>query len=84
MSPVARILNPPLISTNIYLGLSSHLGLDVNSCDTNVVEFWSKRLCPRPLRSFSSSRVSGKRNRARVNSEALAWFKTTERPIYDI
>uniref|UniRef100_A0A5K3FH56 Secreted protein n=1 Tax=Mesocestoides corti TaxID=53468 RepID=A0A5K3FH56_MESCO len=45
--------------------------------DTNVFELWSERLCPRPLRSFSSSPVSGKRNRIRVNSVAPTWFKTT-------
>uniref|UniRef100_A0A5K3EZQ6 Uncharacterized protein n=1 Tax=Mesocestoides corti TaxID=53468 RepID=A0A5K3EZQ6_MESCO len=38
MSPAARILNSPLICTNIYLGVSPHLGLDVNACMTHTSE----------------------------------------------
>uniref|UniRef100_A0A5K3FPE0 Uncharacterized protein n=1 Tax=Mesocestoides corti TaxID=53468 RepID=A0A5K3FPE0_MESCO len=36
MSPAARILNSPFISTNIYLGVSPHLGLDVRACMTHI------------------------------------------------
>uniref|UniRef100_A0A5K3F4T8 Mobile element protein n=1 Tax=Mesocestoides corti TaxID=53468 RepID=A0A5K3F4T8_MESCO len=38
MSPAARSLNSPLIHTGIYLGLSSHLGLDVNLFMTHISE----------------------------------------------
>uniref|UniRef100_A0A5K3EY30 DUF676 domain-containing protein n=1 Tax=Mesocestoides corti TaxID=53468 RepID=A0A5K3EY30_MESCO len=31
MSPAARILNSPFIRTNIYLGVSPHLGLGVSA-----------------------------------------------------
>uniref|UniRef100_A0A5K3G3P5 Uncharacterized protein n=1 Tax=Mesocestoides corti TaxID=53468 RepID=A0A5K3G3P5_MESCO len=36
--PAARILNSPLIHINIYLGFSSHLGLDVSACMTHTSE----------------------------------------------
>uniref|UniRef100_A0A5K3FW54 Ovule protein n=1 Tax=Mesocestoides corti TaxID=53468 RepID=A0A5K3FW54_MESCO len=36
MSPAARILNSPLIGTNIYPKLSSHLGLDFGSSLTHT------------------------------------------------
>uniref|UniRef100_A0A5K3ELT4 Ovule protein n=1 Tax=Mesocestoides corti TaxID=53468 RepID=A0A5K3ELT4_MESCO len=37
-SPAARILNFPFINPNIYLGLSSHLGLDVSAFITHASE----------------------------------------------
>uniref|UniRef100_A0A5K3G012 Uncharacterized protein n=1 Tax=Mesocestoides corti TaxID=53468 RepID=A0A5K3G012_MESCO len=36
MSPAAQILNSPLIHTDIYLGLSSQIGLDVSACMTHT------------------------------------------------
>uniref|UniRef100_A0A5K3FI25 Uncharacterized protein n=1 Tax=Mesocestoides corti TaxID=53468 RepID=A0A5K3FI25_MESCO len=36
MTPAARILHSPLIGTNIYLGSSSHLGLNVSACMTHI------------------------------------------------
>uniref|UniRef100_A0A5K3FG62 Uncharacterized protein n=1 Tax=Mesocestoides corti TaxID=53468 RepID=A0A5K3FG62_MESCO len=38
MSPAARILNSPLIHTDIYPGLSSRLCLDVSACMTHTPE----------------------------------------------
>uniref|UniRef100_A0A5K3FQV5 Uncharacterized protein n=1 Tax=Mesocestoides corti TaxID=53468 RepID=A0A5K3FQV5_MESCO len=38
MSPTALILNSSLIRINIYLGLSSHLGLDVSASMTHTSE----------------------------------------------
>uniref|UniRef100_A0A5K3FDQ9 Uncharacterized protein n=1 Tax=Mesocestoides corti TaxID=53468 RepID=A0A5K3FDQ9_MESCO len=38
MSPAARILNSPLINTDIYRGVSPHLGLDVSACMTHTSE----------------------------------------------
>uniref|UniRef100_A0A5K3FMS2 Uncharacterized protein n=1 Tax=Mesocestoides corti TaxID=53468 RepID=A0A5K3FMS2_MESCO len=38
MSPAARILNSPFISTNIYLGVPPHLGLDASACMTHTSE----------------------------------------------
>uniref|UniRef100_A0A5K3EJL9 Secreted protein n=1 Tax=Mesocestoides corti TaxID=53468 RepID=A0A5K3EJL9_MESCO len=38
LSPAVRILNSRLISTNIYPGLSLHLGLDVGACRTHASE----------------------------------------------
>uniref|UniRef100_A0A5K3FGF2 Uncharacterized protein n=1 Tax=Mesocestoides corti TaxID=53468 RepID=A0A5K3FGF2_MESCO len=37
-SLAARILNSPFISTNIYLGVSPHTGLDVTSLMTHTHE----------------------------------------------
>uniref|UniRef100_A0A5K3EK61 Gag protein n=1 Tax=Mesocestoides corti TaxID=53468 RepID=A0A5K3EK61_MESCO len=36
--PAPRILNSPLIRTNIYPGLFSHLGRDANACMTHTSE----------------------------------------------
>uniref|UniRef100_A0A5K3FYN2 Secreted protein n=1 Tax=Mesocestoides corti TaxID=53468 RepID=A0A5K3FYN2_MESCO len=38
LSTAARILNSPLIHTDSYRGLSSHLGLDVSTCMTRTAE----------------------------------------------
>uniref|UniRef100_A0A5K3FJ82 Uncharacterized protein n=1 Tax=Mesocestoides corti TaxID=53468 RepID=A0A5K3FJ82_MESCO len=38
MSSDAGILNSPLIRTNIYLGVSSHLGLDTSPSKTHASE----------------------------------------------
>uniref|UniRef100_A0A5K3G2G9 PDEase domain-containing protein n=1 Tax=Mesocestoides corti TaxID=53468 RepID=A0A5K3G2G9_MESCO len=37
-SPAAQTLNSPLIRMNIYLGLTSHMGLDVSACMTHTSE----------------------------------------------
>uniref|UniRef100_A0A5K3ETD8 Uncharacterized protein n=1 Tax=Mesocestoides corti TaxID=53468 RepID=A0A5K3ETD8_MESCO len=79
MSLASRILNSPLTRTNIYLRLSSHLGLDADAAIIHAsdAQIHTQLLYPRPLRYFSSSWVSGKRNQARGSSLAPAWFKTT-------
>uniref|UniRef100_A0A5K3FKH0 Ovule protein n=1 Tax=Mesocestoides corti TaxID=53468 RepID=A0A5K3FKH0_MESCO len=38
MSPATRILNSHFIRTNIYLGVSPHMGLGVSACMTHTFE----------------------------------------------
>uniref|UniRef100_A0A5K3FCG8 Pentatricopeptide repeat-containing protein n=1 Tax=Mesocestoides corti TaxID=53468 RepID=A0A5K3FCG8_MESCO len=80
-----------LISAIDYLRLSSNLGLDVSASthlrykctrvhpthDTTTPTWLSPEVngCVPSSPVFSSSRVSGKHNRARVNSVVAAWFK---------
>uniref|UniRef100_A0A5K3EYQ9 Uncharacterized protein n=1 Tax=Mesocestoides corti TaxID=53468 RepID=A0A5K3EYQ9_MESCO len=40
MSPAARILNSPFISTNIYLGVSPHLVFDVGASIPHTSEVY--------------------------------------------
>uniref|UniRef100_A0A5K3FTE5 Uncharacterized protein n=1 Tax=Mesocestoides corti TaxID=53468 RepID=A0A5K3FTE5_MESCO len=47
MSPAARILNSLLIHTNVYPGLSSHMGLDVSACMTHTSEAYCVSQTPR-------------------------------------
>uniref|UniRef100_A0A5K3FHM0 Ovule protein n=1 Tax=Mesocestoides corti TaxID=53468 RepID=A0A5K3FHM0_MESCO len=43
MSPALRTLNSLLIHTDIYLGLSSHLGLDISSCMAHTSEVHTRK-----------------------------------------
>uniref|UniRef100_A0A5K3F6U1 Secreted protein n=1 Tax=Mesocestoides corti TaxID=53468 RepID=A0A5K3F6U1_MESCO len=60
MSLAARILNFPLISTNIWLGLSSYLGLDVSSSMTYTSKLYADANHTHTTTASSSPRINGR------------------------
>uniref|UniRef100_A0A5K3FSV2 Ovule protein n=1 Tax=Mesocestoides corti TaxID=53468 RepID=A0A5K3FSV2_MESCO len=59
MAPAARILNSHFIHTNIYLGLSSCLGLDVSSFMAHNRGINTHAQTPQTTTASSSSRING-------------------------